>query len=124
MNTGTSRDVVPAAWTRWQDWANLILGAWLFISPWVMRSTGSFNGDAWVVGGLIVLVSLWALAMPTSGAAEWSNIVLGIWLFISPWVLRYFFTTPTWNAWIVGILVIIFAAWALSSTRGSRGVRA
>ena len=21
---------------RWQDWLNLILGAWLFISPWVL----------------------------------------------------------------------------------------
>src|SRR5215470_19223722 len=31
---------------RWQDWLNLILGAWLFISPWVLgfANTAAVNG--------------------------------------------------------------------------------
>lgn len=114
----TAAAVTPAPWSRWQDWANLVLGAWLFISPWALRSNGIYNTDAWWVGALIVLVAIWALAMPTSSVAEWSNILLGAGLFIAPWVLRYFFSAPTWNAWIVGVLVVIFAAWALSSAGG------
>ncbi len=25
---------------QWEDWANLVLGIWLCVSPWVLQSTG------------------------------------------------------------------------------------
>lgn len=52
-------------------------------------------------------------------AARWkdvANLVLGLWLIASPWVLT--FTTqqyPTWNAWIAGGLVALVAIAALAS---------
>ena len=109
---------------RWQDWLNLLLGAWLFVSPWVLRSSGIYNTDAWWVGALIFLVAIWALAMPASTIAEWSNALLGAGLFVAPWVLGYLTLSAAWNAWIVGALVFILAVSALAGTRQAGARRA
>ncbi len=101
---------------RWQDWVNLLLGAWLFISPWFLPNAGGYATDAYWVGALIFLVAVWALAMPSASLAEWSNILLGVGLFIAPWVLGAAYE-PDWNAYLVGALVAILAATALRDTR-------
>lgn len=99
---------------KWEDWVNLILGIWLIISPYALGFTGVARTDALWVGVLIVLVAIWALAMPDSRAAEWSDLLLGIGLFIAPWVLGYAGGgSAAWNAWIVGALVAIFSGVAL-----------
>jgi hypothetical protein len=49
----------------------------------------------------------------------------GIWLFISPWVLKFSGNRHAlWNALIVGALVIIFAAWDLGAMQQTGGRRA
>ena len=106
---------------RWQDWANLLLGAWYFVAAWVLTDTvGTASNNTviwnnWIAGGIVFLAALWALARPSEALPEWVNVAAGIWIFISPWVLS-FSTHPgvNWDAWIVGILVFIFAVWALS----------
>jgi hypothetical protein len=52
---------------------------------------------------------------------DWVNLVLGIWLFIAPWIWGnsrapspHEFTSA-WNAWILAVIVVIIALWALSS---------
>lgn len=105
---------------RWQDWGNLILGVWLFISPWVLAYvvTGGNPWSAWLSGAIVFFVALWALAMPTLAWTEWVIGIVGIWVFISPWVLH--FTSlhrDAWDAWIVGALIFILAAWALARAR-------
>jgi len=46
-----------------QEWANLVLGIWIFIAPWVLgfAALGSAAWDHWIVGALIFLVSLSAV---------------------------------------------------------------
>ncbi|MHB1416320.1 MAG: SPW repeat protein [Chloroflexota bacterium] len=104
-------------WTRWQDWVNLIAGAWLFVSPWVLVTTfdAASSWNAWAVGAAVFLVALWALYYPGSRIAEWINAALGAWLFISPWVLGFVVvaTSQAWNAWITGFVVFWVALWAL-----------
>ena len=42
------------------------------------------------------------------------NLILGLWLLISPWALKYQAEqTPTWNAVIVGILIGAVAIYAM-----------
>ena len=45
----------------WQEWVNLVLGAWIFVAPWVLGfATGRYPAaawDHWIVGGLIFLLS-------------------------------------------------------------------
>jgi hypothetical protein len=114
---------------QWQDWLNLLLAVWLFVSPWVLGFARTEGGGAsvaaWnacIVAVVIAVLSIAALARAEPWE-EWVNIVAGIWLFISPWVLKYSGTQHAlWNALIVGALVIIFAAWDLGAMQqiGSR----
>jgi len=47
---------------RWQDGGHVILGAWLFISPWVFhRGTGGTFWSFWVSGAIIFLQKEWSL---------------------------------------------------------------
>jgi hypothetical protein len=43
--------------------------------------------------------------------ASWINVILGIWLIVSPWVLGFTASGPdaTWNSVILGIAVLILA---------------
>ena len=112
------------AWTRWQSWLNVVLGVWLFISPWVLGSTSDAAAawDAWIVGAAIVVVALIALATPRTPGISWLNVILGAWLFISPWVLRYTGTRDAaWNAWVFGVIAVILALWAVLPARRAAG---
>jgi hypothetical protein len=111
------------AWTRWEDWTNLLLGLWLFAVPWVFGTTAdeTSSWNAWIVGSLVALVALWALAVPTSLGAEWSNAVLGGWALVSPFVLGFTdLAEAAWNAGIVGVAVFALAIAALQRMRPER----
>src|SRR5438105_5075908 len=118
------RFVTMKAWTRWQDWVSLVLGVLLFISPWVFNTStnGSSSWNAWIVGVIGVILALWALAfLSTAVIAEWISLILGVWLFISPWVLGFAtLSSAAWTAWIIGILFVVVNVWTLLQTRSSR----
>ena len=41
---------------------------------------------------------------------DWANLVLGLWLVLSPWILGFSGTSSaTWNAVILGLLVGLLA---------------
>jgi hypothetical protein len=121
-NMGLRGEMAVKPWTRWQNWANVVLGIILFIAPWFIGTAYNLRipadshaaWNAWIVGAVVALVALWSLAAPRASLPEWINVVLGVWLFIAPWVLGYsFLAAPAWTAWIIGILVIIMAGWAI-----------
>ena len=103
-------------WKRWQDWSNVILGVWLFSAPyWMTPYDTSSAWNAWILGILIIAAALWALAVPESRAAEWSNVMFGAWMFVAPWILGFSVSAAVaWNAWIVGALVVLLSLGALS----------
>ncbi len=46
--------------------------------------------------------------MPNRMYLPWISMILGIWLIISPWVVRFSGDQPaTWNAIIVGIVMLV-----------------
>lgn len=94
------------------DIINLILGVWLILSPWILGAA-EFTGFAWVsviVGLLVVVDSIWALSQATKIAPEWSMVVLGVLLFVAPWVLGFSaITAAAWNSWIVGLALIVLS---------------
>jgi hypothetical protein len=100
---------------RWQDWMTLILGVWLFFSPWVLGYAGlpSAVWNAYIIGLAITVVALVALYMPQAWQ-EWAGLVLGVWLIISPWVLGFSgFPVPFWNMFLVGLVVAVLDGWAI-----------
>jgi len=104
---------------RWQDWLNLLIGIWLFISPWVLGFAGSelsASWNAWILGVAIVVFSAIAVSIPQAWE-EVINILLGIWMVISSWVIGVTSRAIETNFVIVGLLVILFAAWAMAMNR-------
>lgn len=98
-----------------QDWANLVLAVLLFISPWAVGYTALTNAarNAWVVG---VVIAILAIAALTAFAVweEWVNLVLGLWLIISPWALHFATNTDAmWTQVVLGIIAVLISAWAL-----------
>lgn len=99
---------------------NFLAGLWVIISPWVYGHTGSV-GSVWndVIVGIIVAV-LAASRFSGSRAVwpSWVNVLLGIWLIISPWVYGFaFHTARVTNSVIFGIVVIILGLWSVFAGR-------
>jgi hypothetical protein len=62
-------------WQEWQEWVNLILGAWIFIAPWVLGFWHSLYHASWlhwIVGALIFAISAASLFQygPQYGPAQ------------------------------------------------------
>ena len=111
-----------AAVSHWQDWVNLVLAVWLFVSPWVLTylDVPSAAWNAWVIGALVALVSIVALVQFAQWE-EWINFVLGLWLLVSPWVMGFAQSNPAalWNHVVVGLVVGGLALWdAMVSREG------
>ncbi|HZQ61455.1 MAG TPA: SPW repeat protein [Casimicrobiaceae bacterium] len=111
---------------RWQDWVNLILGVWLFLSTWIMgyADAGSAAAwNAWILGVGVFVFAAIAVSMPKVWE-EVINVLLGIWLIISPWVLGFTdMRRVETNTVIVGIIVLALAAWAMAMARHQVTVR-
>jgi uncharacterized membrane protein YqhA len=92
------------------DVLNLILGAFLFFSPWIFDfAAGAQTQNAMVSGIIIAVLSIAALAAFMEWE-EWVNLVVGLWVLVSPWVLGFANTTAMAVHVIVGILVAVIAA--------------
>jgi hypothetical protein len=109
------------SWTRLQDWVTLVAGLYAALSPiWV--STSGERSGAWaliILGALVVVSSLVALAMPALAAAEWLTALVGVLLFVAPWVLGFTDRVgASWTAWVVGAIAVVlggFTGYGLSS---------
>ena len=73
------------AWKRWQDYATMVFGVLLLISPFVFGET-------------------------SHRVSSIAAYVLGVITFVSPWVLGFAgITAIAWTAWVLGIVVVIIA---------------
>ena len=103
---------------RWQDWAMLVFGVWLFFSPFFL-TYGSLTGiaawNSYILGAAVAVFAVWALADPQKWE-EWVNIVLAVWLILAPFVLSFYQTeaVAAWNQVILGVLIGGDAIWALA----------
>ena len=70
-------------------------------------------------GVATVVFSALAVSMPKAWE-EVINILIGIWMVISSWVLGVTSRAAESNAVIVGLLLILFAAWAMAMNRVSQ----
>lgn len=112
--TKTVRNVEP--WTPWQDWVNVVLGAYLALSS--LWTAGAPTGWFVTMGILAAAAGVWAAGTASSTPAESVQIILGAALVLSPWVAGFVAAAAAaWTAWIVGAGLIIFAAVALSMNR-------
>ncbi|PXY21384.1 SPW repeat protein [Prauserella muralis] len=101
-------------WTRPHDWAEVVLGVVLVLSPIWMDTNNAALWTMIVLGALIAIDGLASLAMPGMVYGEGIQIVLGALAFVSPWVMSYTdFGGAAWTSWIVGGLTVLVGAAAL-----------
>jgi hypothetical protein len=107
-------------WTnaKFCDVANLILGAILFVSPWMFGfDAGRVATNAYITGIAIAILAIAALAR-FAVWEEWLNLIVGLWALVSPWVLGFQETTTAMTVHvIIGAAVAILAAielWMMS----------
>jgi hypothetical protein len=113
---------VTRAWARPHDWAEVVLGVVAALSfLWVAHDSTTM----WtmiVLGGLIALDGLLSLASPGLVYGEGVQIVLGVLLLISPWVMGYTnLSAASWTSWIIGGLTVIAGAAALPVANAAHG---
>lgn len=100
---------------HWQDPVNVVLGAWLVLSPWALGfvAEGMALGNAVIVGVALVAAALGAIFVPRAWE-EWTECLLALWLIISPWALAYSgIQAATLNAVITGIAIGALSLWTL-----------
>ena len=117
-------------------WLQLIIGSWLFVSPWVLgfaaglqtappgmrNSPGATAGDAmwdaWILGGLVIAAALSRIVR----LALWQDhaiLVMGGWIFAAPWVLGFnqWWPVASWDHWMTGLCLFLISAWAIPTPR-------
>lgn len=112
----------PFIYRHWQDWADLMLGVVVLISPWIIAFTNepAPTYNAVVVG--LVIIALSALAIRhLEPWEEWLNVALGLWLIVSPWILDYDADSAARACHVgLGLIVTLMAASELWEERQPR----
>lgn len=98
----------------WQDWVNLVLGVWLFLAPWFgLGESQPAAWNSWIFGLAIAVLAIGAISQPQKWE-EWTNLAIGVWLILAPFVLGFSGETGAlWNHVIIGVLVGADALWAM-----------
>jgi len=101
-------------WTRWQDWAAVVVGLYAALST-LWTAQGGMSTTLMVICGLLLVVSGCVnLAMPGTPAIEWAQVVIGLLLFLSPWIGGYVAQTgAAWTSWIGGLIAVVATAAAI-----------
>jgi hypothetical protein len=88
------------------DWVNVLFGAWVIASPFVLGFAGNLpiRWDNVAVGGTVVLL---AFAAGRMSAVRGLMVLLGGWLLTSPFYFGYTMAIVSWNNIVMGILIII-----------------
>jgi hypothetical protein len=100
-------------WVRGgSSWVNILLAIWVIISPFafsIHSSRATWNNV--VTGAVVGILALVRWRLHQTGWS-WLNLILGIWLVISPFVF-FLSAAAMWNNVILGIII---AALALTNT--------
>lgn len=102
MSRLQERETVP-------DIYNLFLATVLFISPWLFKLTNSQGKiDLWITSAIIVMLSLAAI-IAYRDWEEWINVVMGVWLIASPWLLGFPHTRAMHLSIGFGVVIVLLA---------------
>jgi hypothetical protein len=116
MTTSESTNITPPArgsliGARAVSTISLLAGIWFFVSPWVYGSyTHGFAFNNWFAAALIIIFSVTRVARPAYATAMcWANMVMGIWVFCSPWIYGYVANNAALfiNSIVIGIVLFV-----------------
>lgn len=103
---------------------NALLGLWLIFTPMVYPFMAGNVQSVWnsvITGALIAIFGFSRLGWPRENAElSWTNVALGAWMALSPWIFDYMEGGSLWNSLLVGLTVIMLAIWSGSATVADR----
>jgi peptidoglycan/LPS O-acetylase OafA/YrhL len=98
----------------------LLAGAWLIASPFALDYVaGDSRLNPMIAGALVAFL---ALVRTGVWRAEWLsllNVLIGAWLFASGFWLAQS-PAATWNAWLLGLAVVVLALLSIDATEEGR----
>jgi hypothetical protein len=99
---------------------NLLLGIWTFVSPWIYGAAGNGNAwNNWIVGALVAIFA--ATRLSSARGAQglgWANMILGAWIFASPWIFGYTANSGRFiNSLCVGVVIFVLSIYGASAHR-------
>lgn len=97
---------------------NVLLGLWLFVSPWIYRASGNPDAwNSWCFGALIAIFAAIRYAhVESARVLSVLNMLFGAWMFASPWIFSYTVEPGRFaNSLIVGTVVFILGAYGSGS---------
>lgn len=104
----------------WQDWAILGAASWLYLSPFAFGIATLSHPAAtvsWACAVVLMVSASEALAVPDP-VEEWMDLIVGVALAASPWLLDFSDEKlPAINSVVVGLFVTLCAISALGRAR-------
>lgn len=98
-----------------------LAGIWLIISASVYTGlhASAAGWNSIIVGIIVAIFAAVHFYTPRSTVGlSWLNLLLGIWMIISPWIYGYTAEHGAfWNSIILGIIIVIFAFWSAVTTQ-------
>ncbi len=92
------------------DLYNIALAAILLATPWLFTLTNTTARiDLWASGLVVFLISVAAIAAFAKWE-EWANLILGIWLIASPWILGFAHSRAMHFSIGIGLAITFLAA--------------
>lgn len=107
-------------WTRWQDWATLVIGIACLCGPLFVHLVPYSDPKATIttLGIVLAFTSLASLGAPQSVSVEWIHVVIGALLAAAPWLVGYAADAgAAWLSWIAGGLTVAIAVTAMRPAR-------
>ncbi|MFD4366044.1 SPW repeat protein [Rhodococcus sp. NPDC058521] len=102
------------SWSRMQDVVAVVIGVFAALSPMWVDTNNAARWSLIVLGALVALSGLVHMARPEMGWAEYAMGIMGVLLFLSPWVMGFSgMGGAAWTAWVVGVLAVVVAVTGL-----------
>ncbi|OGI26700.1 MAG: hypothetical protein A2359_03420 [Candidatus Moranbacteria bacterium RIFOXYB1_FULL_43_19] len=103
------------------NWLIVLAGMWLIVAPFILGFSGTLLSLNDVITGVIIaLVSLIAIGLSEEG--KWLNginVLLGAWIFVTPFFMMSIGNAGMWNNLIIGIITVTLGAWGVVSMSSS-----
>lgn len=97
---------------------NAMLGAWLVISPWTLSYVQEYaaTGNSILIGVVVATLGIArAYGAYRSSWLSWINALIGGWAVAAPWILTYGHDAARTNSVVVGVAVLVLAAWSATA---------
>ncbi len=108
-----------ASVNRWQDWVAVVIGAVVALSPLWVDTNSAAQWSMIVLGVLVAATGVANMMAPTSEMVVGAMGVLGVLLFVAPWVTGYAdMAGAAWTSWVGGVATVLTALAAMPE--GSR----